>query len=342
MQSGFFNWMRRGERSEEEGCAGDTDDVLEEVEMSRRLVQAQAPLCFKERPAAGGAFVAEVLLRNQPAFNTSRLYITNSWFGDDQGEELAAALAQNTWLKELRLSRCRIGQRGFKSIAEALKINKTLTTLKLDNIVMGLPCAEIMADMLVSNSSLELLSLTRCSVGDLGARAVAKALEINTSIRQLEIFDDAILDAGALSLADALASTTSLQEIDLNRCCIGQQGALALARAWGSNLALNLNRFWVQGIDCSIDNALEEAARQEAARVRALIFCRREKLVAFGMAMMPRLGGGPGEETTATTAATATSSGSESKACVFHLMDGDVFKLIGEAYRQLLREEPWA
>jgi hypothetical protein len=69
--------------------------------------------------------------------------------------------------------------------------------------------------------------------------------------------------------------------------------------------------------------------------------CFRNGKEAVCKHIVKRLGGGPGEETTAATAtatATATSSGSESKVCVFHLMDGDVFKLIGEACGELLME----
>jgi hypothetical protein len=186
---------------------------------------------------------------------------------------------------------------------------------------MGLPCAEMVADMLVSNSSLKLLILGRCRVGALGSRATAHALKKNTSLEELFIAYDKVENTGAFALADALASTSSLKTLSLNGCEIVGHGALAIGRAWGSNLALPLDHDVVQGV---------EGARLEAARVRALILCGRDKLVAFGMAMIPRLGGGPGGETTAT--ATATTPGSESKASVFHLMDGDVFKLIGEAY----------
>ena len=58
-----------------------------------------------------------------------------------------------------------------------------------------------------------------------------------------------------------------------------------------------------------IDGIQEEAGR---VRVRALILSRREKLVAFGMGMIPRLAGANG---------------------AFHdCMCKDVFKLVGEAY----------
>ena len=64
--------------------------------------------------------------------------------------------------------------------------------------------------------------------------------------------------------------------------------------------------------------------REEAARVRALVLLRRQKLVAFGMAMITRLGGGPSAEEGSTT--------SSMEASVFHHMCKDVFRMVGEAY----------
>jgi hypothetical protein len=317
-------WSEGGRRKEgrEEGggcfsaCAGRRRDSRGDVQL---LLMTE--LDFVHRPAAGETGVAEAL-RNQTSLE--RLYIRGTWFRDDQGEELGAVLPL-TSLKELYLSEVNMGERGFKSISWALEINTTITHLYLEHIPLGLPCAEMLAEMLVSNSVLKVLTLDRCLVGALGSRATAHALKKNTSLEELLIANDKVENTGAFALADTLASTKSLKTLRLNGCEIVGQGALALGRAWGSNLALPLDRDVVQGV---------EGARQEAVRVRGLR--RREQLVAFGMAMITRLGGGPGEETTttatATATATATSSGSESKMCVFHLMDGDVFKLIGEAY----------
>ena len=64
--------------------------------------------------------------------------------------------------------------------------------------------------------------------------------------------------------------------------------------------------------------------RTEAVRVRAFVLRRRELLLAFGMAMLERLGGGMDEK--------ASSTRSSREASAFHRMNKDVFKLVGEAY----------
>ena len=58
--------------------------------------------------------------------------------------------------------------------------------------------------------------------------------------------------------------------------------------------------------------------------MRASVLRRRELLLAFGMAMLERLGGGTEEQAGSTTESTRGSA--------FHRMDKDVFKLVGEAY----------
>jgi len=51
----------------------------------------------------------------------------------------------------------------------------------------------------------------------------------------------------------------------------------------------------------------------------------RELRLAFGMAMLERLGGGTEVQAGSTTESTSKSA--------FHRMDKDVFKLVGEAFR---------
>ena len=101
-------------------------------------------------------------------------------------------------------------------------------------------------------------------------------------------------------------------------CDISEEGALALGRAWGSNLALSMDFHLQAGFD------LNDLVRDEAVRVRAFVLRRRELLLALGMAMLERLGGGTKEQ--------ARSTRSSTRRSVFHGMNKDVFKLVGEAY----------
>ena len=269
---------------------------------------------FDRRPAEGETGVAESVRSD---LGLVRLSICNDWFGDDDAEELAAALAHNTSLKGLRFVDCSFGGRGLRVITEALKTSTVIECLRLGDLRIGDDGAELLADLLVSTSSLTDIAIKRCGVGEIGARVLADALKINTCLEALDINGNKIGDAGAAALADALAVNSSLKKLNASACGIGDEGAVALGRAWGSNLALSM--------DFELDAQPKSAdSRDEAVRVRASVLRRREQLLAFGMAMLERLGGGTDEQARSTTESTRRSA--------FHGMNKDVFKLVGEAY----------
>jgi Ran GTPase-activating protein (RanGAP) involved in mRNA processing and transport len=276
-------------------------------------------LVYYVRPSGGAKGVAEAV-RNHTALEF--LFIRGGWFGDDDAEALGHALAGNTSLLLLHISGdCSFGALGLRSIAESLKTSKTIRRINLTTVRnIGDAGAQIMADLLSSNSSLEQLYLAVCGIGAPGSTSIAKALKVNTSLEELEMScNRRIGDAGAAALADALTSSTSLTSLWLYGCGIGEQGALALGRAVGANLALPLDFQLTAPFDEDIPGAQEEAAR-----VRALVLLRREKLLAFGMAMIKRLGGGPSAEEGSTSPSRERST--------FHCMCQDVFRLVGDAY----------
>ena len=268
-------------------------------------------------PSGGTACVVEAV-RNNAALE--RLSISGGWFGDDDAEAIGHALAGNKSLKDLDLENCSFGARGLRSIAEALKTSNTIEQFLLTFLVnIGDAGAEIMADLLSSTSSLQCLLLIDCNIGAPGSTSIAKALKINTSLKELCMERNArIGDTGAIALADALTTTTSLTSLWLTYCGIGEQGGLALGRALGANLALPLY------FQLSSPFGNIPGVREEAARVRALVLLKRQKLVAFGMAMIKRLGGGPSAEEGSTTPLRERST--------FHYMCKDVFRMVGDAY----------
>ena len=278
-------------------------------------------LSFFARPHVGAPSVAEAV-RTQ--VTVEQLSIKGDWFGDDDAEELGAALAENSSLGTLILSKCSFGARGLRGITEGLKFSQTITKIyfTLHGTTIGDAGGEIMAKFLVSHSSFQKLGMVYCKIGALGAEAITKARKTN-AILTIADYGNNIGDAGAAVLADALASTTSLEQLKVyGSSDFGLESKLAFGRAWGANLALTMD------FDLSIitngDNNTPRI-REEAARVRALVLLRREKLVAFGMAMIKRLGGGPSAEEGSTT--------SSREASVFHYMCKDVFRLVGEAYQ---------
>jgi len=186
---------------------------------------------FEARPGEGMTGVAEsVRIHN----DLDDLFISGGWFGDDDAEELGAALAQHKYLKVLCLRGCSFAERGLRCIVKALKIN---TVLELS--VEFCPffktkgsCAEIMSDLLrESSSSLERLHLSGTSFDEFGWIVFFNALKVNTSLKKFGIMLGDIGNASGEAIAGALVANTSLKELSLTRCNLGAPALKAITNA---------------------------------------------------------------------------------------------------------------
>ena len=194
-------------------------------------------LRFDSPPAEGAPGVAESVRTNT---GLEQLTILNPWFGDDEAEELGAALANNTSLKKLEMMSCKkLGARGMRCITEALKTSTVIECLELYEVgETGDAGTEALADLLVSTSSLTNLSMNDCGIGEAGATAITNALKTNTTLTGLNISNNAIGDAGGAAFADALAVNSSLKALQAGLCGIGTVGSTAIANALQTNTTL--------------------------------------------------------------------------------------------------------
>ena len=127
--------------------------------------------------------------------------------------------------------------------------------------------------------------------------------------------------------ADALAKNDRLRERFFEQIEMSEFAEVALGRAWGTNMALSLD-FTKNFTNSAIGDDIRIG--REANRAREYELQRRERLLAFGMGVLPRLGGGSRE---------AGSTGASSKALLFDGMGRDVFKLIADAYGAYVFED---
>jgi hypothetical protein len=196
-----------------------------------------ASLRFDSPPAEGATGVAESVRTNT---DLEDLQILNPWFGDEQAEELGAALANNKSLKKLGIMNCgKLGARGMRIITEALKTSTVIECLELFAVRgPGDAGAEALADLLVSTSSLQNLSMNDCGIGEIGTTAIANALKTNKTLKVLNISNNTIGDAGGEAFADALAVNSSLQSLQACLCGIGTVGSTAIANALTTNTTL--------------------------------------------------------------------------------------------------------
>jgi hypothetical protein len=227
---------------------------------------------------------------------------------------MANGIVSNSYLTSLTLSDCGIGANGARDFANSLKTNTSLTELRFDHNKIGDAGAAALVDAL--NSSLTALNLSNCGIGANGARDIANSLKTKTSLTVLTLGFNNIGDAGAEALADVLALAKAFKEFQLFFCGIGQRGALALGRAWGSNTALSIGSTSEPDRHTKVHNVI--GVWGEANRVRAEELRRQKLLLAFGMAMIKRLGRGR--------------SPRKCTGSPFHYMCKDVFKLVGDAY----------
>jgi len=278
---------------------------------------------LSDRPRVGQPGIVEILRDNRAP---KILRIRGAWFGDDDAEELGAALAENECAWTLFMYDCSFGVRGLRFIVEGIKNarKRQLQVFVMHSINLGDAGADILADLLFCLprsrlNYLKILGASNCEIGAAGFLSISNALKTNRSLGCLEISDSKIGATAIHALLKDFTSDMPLRELLVQGCGIREEETLVLGSAWGANLALTMDFRLEAG-----DN-ITPRIREEAARVRALVLLRREKLVAFGMAMIKRLGGGPSAEEGSTR--------SSREASVFHYMCKDVFRMVGEAYQ---------
>jgi len=157
---------------------------------------------------------------------------------DEDAKSLAAALAKNTTITTIDLSRNVIGVEGAKSLADVLAKNTTITNIDLSRNVIGVEGAESLAAALAENTTITNINLSHNHIGPEDAKSLASALAKNTTIININLSYNNIGAEGAKSLAAALAKNTTITTICLGHSNIGAEGAKSLADTLASNTTI--------------------------------------------------------------------------------------------------------
>jgi hypothetical protein len=181
---------------------------------------------------------------------------------------------------------------------DALATNSTLTELKLAKNQIGALGADKAATALArEGASLAVLDLydnnIGCSVGAL-AEVVRDG---NSSLTNLDLYKNQITDAGMSQLASALASNVTLSTLNVSGNGFQPGGAASeqLAAAFRTRPPPAAGAFNLLGVKlCRHSDLLElppSASKWGNEEVLAVLWeRRRRRVVAFAMALHPRLG----------------------------------------------------
>lgn len=140
-----------------------------------------------------------------------------SVFGTPGVSLIAAAVAHNSTLQELKIARHLLGNDGAAHLADMLRVNDTLQKLDLSSNQISNEGVGRLAITLASNPNTALthLILTDNKISDQGAGSLGAMLTNNTTLRNLTLQHNQIGDRGAISLAQSLRTNRTLRHINL-------------------------------------------------------------------------------------------------------------------------------
>jgi Ran GTPase-activating protein (RanGAP) involved in mRNA processing and transport len=141
----------------------------------------------------------------------------------------------NPGVRQFDLSNNTIGDVGAKALAAALADDFSLHELRLSgNVDIGDDGVRALADALTHNTTLRSMQLTGCTLNDVSIVALASALRANARLNELQLHRSAgiVTDVGIRALALALcAPDTPLTALTLAGAQIGEKGMVYLTRA---------------------------------------------------------------------------------------------------------------
>ena len=164
-------------------------------------------------PATGIVKIMQVL---QSIFTINKLYVININITEEAADDFAAALAFNTQLQELDISRNNLQTQGTIKIAKAIQGIFTLKILRISNNNIADDAADSIAAALSHNYQLEVFTISRNYVGAPGMIKIARGLQQISTLQRLYINRNRITDEAADDIAAICSHNTQLRELFIN------------------------------------------------------------------------------------------------------------------------------
>uniref|UniRef100_A0A8C1SW52 Uncharacterized protein n=1 Tax=Cyprinus carpio TaxID=7962 RepID=A0A8C1SW52_CYPCA len=229
-------------------------------------------------------------LKSNPS-HLRELNLSRNKLGDSGVKNLSDLLMNTQFkLEKLDLCECSITEKQCLILTSALKSNPShLRELNLSrNKLLGDSGVKNLSDLLMNTQfKLEKLELSFCYMTDEGCSAVTSALKSNPShLRELNLSRNKLGDSGVKNLSDLLMNTQfKLEKLDLCDCSITEKQCLILTSALKSNpshlreLNLSWNQIKNTGVNHLCDVLKDSRCRLE--RLRSVTFTYKNQKKCF-------------------------------------------------------------
>ncbi len=232
------------------------------------------PICMK---AIGKA------LRSNATLKSLDLSFTNTLL--EGTLSIFEALKANSTLEILVYSGNYVGGGdGGKVVFEALAVNSSLKRLFLSKTDLGSKGAIFIADAIKINSTLEQLYMAWNAIQCVGTEQMSAALKVNSSLKRLNLSVNNILMPGAQTIADACQTNSTLTCLSLKGNFFGWDGEQHLMRSFQNNLTLR-----------DIKVFSKDSCYREAKTALAHILLRNRALPAIQLELICCVGDFPAE-----------------------------------------------
>ena len=164
-----------------------------------------------------GSSEIETLSKTLKEVPVKELCLCTHKIGDKGALYLGESLKVASWLEELIVRDCGIGEEGIASLFNGLTENTTLVTLDASFNSFG-DSGAIKVARLINHTSVQVLDISSCNVGEKGIEAVATALTANTTLKKLNLYSpDVLSEHSERELAKLLIKNSTLKMLDVNQ-----------------------------------------------------------------------------------------------------------------------------
>ena len=205
-----------GKNAYMEGTLSDIENITEKAAysfaeaVSHNVKLQEIDFSKNYFPTTGIVRIMQVL---QSIFTINKLYVINNNIIEETADHIGAALAFNTQLQELDISRNNLQTQGTIKIAKALQGIFTLKILRISNNNIADDAADDIAAALSHSYQLEVFSINGNYIGAPGMIKIARALQQISTLQRLYINKNRITDEAADDIVAVSFHNTQLREL---------------------------------------------------------------------------------------------------------------------------------